>query len=80
MSECCFNFHRQKVADAEEETASVTLSAQEKQRELVLLLEQTEAGNQQRGQSFRPPHCPFVPGIISIVVGEGQITALFYPS
>lgn len=53
-----FNFHRQKVANAQrslnEEVASVTLSAQKKQKELALLLEQTEAGNQQRGQSFRP--------------------------
>lgn len=70
MNKNPFDFHRQKVAHAErsfdEEMASVTLSAQEKQRELALLLEQTEAANQQRGQSFRPPHCPFVPGIIGI--------------
>lgn len=60
MSKYSFTFHRQKVASAErslnEGMAAVTLSAQEKQRELALLLEQTEAGNQQRGQSFRPPH------------------------
>lgn len=34
----------------EEQVASVTLSAQERQRELAVLLEQTEAGNQQRGR------------------------------
>ncbi|XP_029690521.1 serologically defined colon cancer antigen 8 homolog isoform X2 [Takifugu rubripes] len=43
---------RQKIENAErshnEEMASVTLSAQEKQRELAVLLEQTEAGHQQR--------------------------------
>lgn len=70
MNKYSFNFHRQKVANAErslnEEIAAVSLSAQKKQRELALLLEQTEAGNQQRGQSFRPPHCPFMPVIIGI--------------
>lgn len=39
--------------------ASATLSAQEKQRELAVLLEQTEAQNQQRGQFFHPLPCPF---------------------
>lgn len=39
--------------------ASATLSAQERQRELAVLLEQTEAQNQQRGQCFHPLPCPF---------------------
>lgn len=65
-----FYVPRQKMENAErshnEEMASVTLSAQEKQRELAVLLEQTEAGHQQRGQWFHPPQCPFVSLIIVI--------------
>lgn len=49
-----FLFPRQNRENAErvheEEMASVTLSAQERQKELAVLLEQTEAQNQQRGQ------------------------------
>lgn len=43
----------------EEEMASMTLAAQERQRELTVLLQQTEAQHQQRGQRFHPP-CLFV--------------------
>lgn len=53
------NFRRQEIENAVqshcEEMASVTRSAQEKQRELCVLLEQAEAGNQHRGQWFHPP-------------------------
>lgn len=50
----CFFSPRQDRQNAEraheEKMASATLSAQERQRELAVLLEQTEAQNQQRGQ------------------------------
>lgn len=36
----------------EEEMASASLSARERERELTVLLEQTEAQHQQRGQCF----------------------------
>lgn len=54
----CFFLLRQDREGAdrahEEEMASVTLSARERERELTVMLQQAEAEHLQRGQCFNP--------------------------